>query len=479
VTRHSKKKRSASLDSHDDARRLPVPVVAVLAAAFLNLLGFTMATPLNPTLAAHFQLAGPALGSLTSAYPLGMLFGLLVWPSMSDARGMRKPILVASLAGSGFGLSLQATCLSLRWPLWAFLSLRTLSGLFAGASPVAKAFLSDIAADKDDLPRFLAYREASATLAFIVGPFCGGVLYSLTQSLAAVVAATAFASLLAAATVAAATCRTTTTRAANENDDDDDLLSNTRRDSSSAGTLDAPAAQRRLVAQSLEMPSQCPLGTRLVAAVATIVLISSLENAGSATWDAFGAVVAADRFGWPAHTVGALLTAGACGSFAVSTALFGRILRRVGIVPTAVLGLAFVGLGLCGVGLFSGSHAGLFLAAAALYQLGRPLYSPTLPTLLLRCVPPARRGFAMGVDSAFNTAARAVAPVALGFVLHAHGPPACFLCAGSLVLAAALVAALRGVQVVHARRRVLPPTSVVVVAARGRTPAAVRALPSS
>jgi len=45
-------------------------IVALLASAFLNLLGFTMAGPITPALGQHFGLeVGASFGSLTSAYP--------------------------------------------------------------------------------------------------------------------------------------------------------------------------------------------------------------------------------------------------------------------------------------------------------------------------------------------------------------------------------------------------------------------------
>ena len=61
----------ASPSSPDDGASptIPIGVVAVLSAAFLNLLGFTMAGPITPALGQHFGLeVGAKFGSLTSAY---------------------------------------------------------------------------------------------------------------------------------------------------------------------------------------------------------------------------------------------------------------------------------------------------------------------------------------------------------------------------------------------------------------------------
>ena len=110
----------------------------LLLATFLNLLGFTMAGPLTPELGRHFGLGGgSAAGALTSAYPLGMLVALVLWPALSDRIG-RKPVIAVSLVGVGVGLSLQAVAVAQQWPLWAFLALRTASGACAGAAPVGK-----------------------------------------------------------------------------------------------------------------------------------------------------------------------------------------------------------------------------------------------------------------------------------------------------------------------------------------------------
>ena len=160
-------------------------VACVMLAVFLHLLGFTVTGPITPGLVAHFALHPSEVGYLTSAYPLGMFFALFAWPRLSDRVG-RKPVIVASLLGVGGGLIAQAACVARDGSLMQFLGLRVLAGAFAGASPVVKAYLADVAT-KEQLPSFMAWREAACTLAFIVGPTLGGALFS-GSSLASCVA---------------------------------------------------------------------------------------------------------------------------------------------------------------------------------------------------------------------------------------------------------------------------------------------------
>lgn len=157
-----------------------VSVASVLLSTFLNLLGFTMTIPINVALRDHFGLGmGASFGSLSSAYPLGTFGALFLWPRLSDRVG-RRPVMALSLGGTGLGLALQAVSVSRGWPVAAFLGCRFLTGCCAGASPVGKALLADIGAATGQLPRFMAWRDASTTMAFILGPLIGGWLFEST-----------------------------------------------------------------------------------------------------------------------------------------------------------------------------------------------------------------------------------------------------------------------------------------------------------
>jgi len=404
-----------------------VSVFSVLLSTFLNLLGFTMTIPINVALRDHFALGmGASFGSLSSAYPLGQFGALFLWPRLSDRVG-RRPVMALSLGGTGLGLALQALAVARGWSVATFLGCRFLTGCCAGASPVGKALLADIGAATGQLPRFMAWRDAATTLAFIAGPWFGGWLYSASGSLSTVIGATAAGSI--AAGVGVALCTREPTHAVRT------------KGASATDASPSPPPEEKLIA--------CPLGRDLITAIATVCCVSSLYNCGSATFSAFFGPLAQDLCGVGVQQIGFAHTLLASVSFATSTLFAAQAQRALGTVFTCALGLGIVATSLLAMGAVARlaplAHGGVltFWAAAAFYQVGVPLYAPTVPTMLLQCVPRQQRGTVMGLDEAINTIARVSAPLVFGGLYASRGAFACFAAAATAVSAAAAVAIIR------------------------------------
>ena len=62
--------------------------------------------------------------------------------------------------------------------------------------------------------------------------------------------------------------------------------------------------------------------------------------------------------------------------------------------------------------------------------LGVPLFTPSIPILLMQCVPTTSRGAVMGFDSAINSSARIITPVLLGSVFAASRGEGVSFCGG-------------------------------------------------
>eukprot|EP00980_Cylindrotheca_fusiformis_P014414 scaffold3840_cov129-Cylindrotheca_fusiformis.AAC.10 len=408
-----------------------------------------MAGPITPALGKHFDLTvGASFGSLTSAYPLGMLFGVFLWPSLSDRIG-RKRVMTISLFGSGLGLALQSLVIQTKGPLSLFLAMRILTGSFAGSSPVSKAFLADLGFRNGKLPRYLALKDASATGAFIVGPALGGVLYdilrtslvgssatanSLTKAeilnrsgcLSSVIGVSAAASILASVLVGIFVKDIKVKGEAKEHFDDDDVI----------------------VVEPEEELVPCPLGRSMSAGVASVCAVSFLFNAGDSTFHAFFSQLLKDKVDLGAQTIGLLYTLLACVSFSVSTTGAGAALKRFGPVATCAAGMSCIAIGLFGMAIAAGSLAPpiakpIIIASAGIFYCGVPLYGPSIPTMLLRCVPSSQRGFIMGLDGAVNTVGRVISPILTGEIYRRFGAGAAFGAAGAAVLCGAVVALLR------------------------------------
>ena len=434
---------SGAGEPEESALRRNAGVACVMLAVFLHLLGFTVTGPITPGLVSHFGLHPSEVGYLTSAYPLGMFFALFAWPRLSDKVG-RKPILVLSLLGVGCGLVAQAHCVARDWSLATFLLLRVASGAFAGASPVVKAYLAD-AATPEQLPAFMAWREAACTLAFIIGPTLGGLLFS-GSSLSACISVTGWASI-AAATLVAVIVREVRDPSADEGEgfQAGDGLGGTRaaepRDDVGLGSSGAATKAATAGAEEEKTALACPLGKGLVAAVATICVTSFLYNAGQSTFDSFFPVFSTEVLGMGPRAIGTALTSLAAVSFIISATGFARVQKSIGLTMTTALGLILVASGLTLIGFATSPE--LAFAAAVLYVSGIPLFTPAVPILLMQCVPPKKRGAVMGLDSAVNSAARIMTPILLGKVYYTD-PTRCFAAgAAAVALAAAVVIARR------------------------------------
>ena len=430
VTSSDSKSMSSIMKNFD----LSVP--AVLLASFLNLLGFTMASPIQPALGEHFQLPmGASFGSLSSAYPLGMMFGVFLWPTLSDVIG-RKVVMTVTLFGSGMGLLLQSWAVQQHWTLEQFLATRVLTGCFAGNSPISKAYLADRGSEgnnKQLLTKYLAWKDASSTLAFIVGPVLGGLLYQggknamdKTGGLSFVIRFSAMCSLVASIAVGTFMKSKSSSKIKSE--------------VNSSSTIEETKKPAELIS--------CPLGTRLWTGVATVAAVSALYHAADSTFFAFFPSFLQDRLQLDARSIGMAFTSFAFLSFGTSAFVSSRFIQRYGPVASCAAGLSAISTALFVLSYLS-SHSigvgvgGTTLAAAALYYTGVPLYGPTIPTMLLQCVPANKRGAVMGFDGTINTISRIISPLIMGDIYRRRGASACFGVAGYFACTASALALIR------------------------------------
>ncbi len=392
-----------------------------------------------------------------------MLLGVFVWPTLSDVLG-RKFVMSFTLLGSGMGLMLQSWGIRQCWTLEQFLAARVFTGCFAGSSPISKAYLADrgsssrgVSAGRGDLSEYLAWKDAASTLAFILGPVLGGFVYHMcgkgivevangeSNRISFVIMCSAVASLLAS--MAIMLCvhsaengkklrRSPASTEGNRVCEESSIVNASNDEECNASTTELIS---------------CPLGSTLWAGVASVAVVSSLYHAADSTFFAFFPSLLQARLNVGTQAVGMALTSFAIVSFAMSAFVTSRFMKAFGPVTACAAGLGAVGTGLWTLGYAASLPLGMnmgvtpafILGASALYYIGVPLFGPSVPTMLLLCVPAHKRGAVMGFDGAVNTLARVISPLVIGEIHRVRGAGACFRVAGSCAYLALAVALLR------------------------------------
>jgi len=150
------------------------PVYLVLLTVFIDLLGFGIIIPLLPFYAQHFGAAPTVIGLLSSSYSFMQFLFVPFWGRLSDRIG-RRPIILMSVTGSfisylifGFAGSLAVLFLS-----------RILAGFMGANISTAQAYIADTTSF-EDRAKYMGLIGAAFGVGFMLGPFVGGVLSSIS-----------------------------------------------------------------------------------------------------------------------------------------------------------------------------------------------------------------------------------------------------------------------------------------------------------
>ncbi len=158
-----------------DRRKL----LTIFSVVFVEMLSFSIVLPLLPYLAVELGASETQIGLLVATYPIAQLFGAPLLGKLSDRFG-RKPVLIASIIGTGMAFVVLATARVL--PI-LFIS-RFIDGITGGNITVAQAYISDVT-DEKSRGKALGMIGAAFGLGFILGPATGGILAGINYSLPA------------------------------------------------------------------------------------------------------------------------------------------------------------------------------------------------------------------------------------------------------------------------------------------------------
>ncbi|BBK44524.1 tetracycline resistance MFS efflux pump [Allostella vacuolata] len=376
-----------------------MPVLFLIV--FVDLVGFGIVIPLLPFYAEHFG-AGPEVVTMVMAsYSLAQLFTAPLWGRLSDRIG-RRPVLLASLAGSVLAYLALAVAPSL---LVLFLA-RIAAGAMAGNIAAAQAYIADVT-PPERRAQGMGMIGAAFGLGFILGPAIGGVLAGHDPAnVDFVLPALTAAGLSALALVGTVLVL---------------------RESLDRSRPPRPRVARLAAArQVLGRPGIAPY---ILIGFATVSVFAGMETT-FALWSS-------RTFGWgPAQNGYLFAFVGILGAVLQGLAI-GRLTRRFGELRLLAAGLFLLSVGLFGLGM-ADSVAMLF-ATSALLGIGFGLANPSLASLVSRSADPADQGMVLGVFQSASSLSRVVGPLLAGVAFAHLGKSAPFLVGAAVLLPVAVI----------------------------------------
>ena len=380
------------------------PLLAVYLTVFIDLLGFSIILPLLPFYAERFGATGVWVGALLTAYSAVQFFSAPLLGRLSDRIG-RRPVLLASLAGSAISLTLTGFAGSLS----LLLAGRALAGLFGGSIATGQAYIADVT-EPEQRAKYMGLLGACIGLGFVFGPAIGAGFSPLGFGASAF-----FAAGLAAANLVFAYFR----------------LPESRRvgSASAARVLPSPS----VIAAVLRRPA---VGRLLSATFLTTFAFVGLE----ATF----ALFSQKRFGLGAGGFGLVFTYLGLVIVIVQGGLIGRLTARYGERSLAMAGALLMCLSLAAVAL--APNLAVVVVVLAVLAVGQGLLNPTLAALLSRETHRDEQGSTLGLGQSLAAGARATGPILAGW-LYDRGYMLPYLLGAVLVLLTAVLMRGGGVAV--------------------------------
>lgn len=369
------------------------PLLPVLLAVFLDLVGFGIVIPLLTFYAETFEASALQVTLLMACYSLAQFLFAPVWGVLSDRFG-RRPIMLFSIGATALGLAGFASATSL-WQLFLF---RTLHGMATANISTAQACVADLT-PPDKRAMGMGLIGAAFGVGFTVGPLIGGEL-SVFGYAAPIWAAAGLSALNFVLALV--------------------LLPETRP----AEPTGTPFRRRSVRPGAFIEVLRHPVVGLCVAL--TFVLTSAFGMMES-TFTLF----AEHERSLSASQVGRMFGVAGVVMIIVQGGLIGRLVKRYGEAALLLGGLVLLAIGLALLPLAPPTVP--MVAVFCLMAVGQGISNPSLQALISRGTPAHEQGFVLGANQSLSALARVVGPAAGGAIYTTIGPGAPFY-AGALVV---------------------------------------------
>lgn len=378
-----------------DQRR--AALLVLFLTVFIDLLGFGIVIPFLPLYAQRMQVGAFGIGLVLAIYSLMQLLCAPVLGRISDHVG-RRPIIILGLLGSAASYLIYGFASSFAMLLFS----RAVHGACAATVSTAQAYVADTT-DESNRAHGMGMIGAAFGLGFVLGPALGGLLgHASLRTPVFFAAAVTFANLIFAAI---------------------------RLPESHPPDPRARLDFARLADPIIGLPRQL-----LRHHLTEFFTIAFLATFAMAAFEATFAIMVFVRFGYGPSGVGGLLAYAGLLQALVQGYLLGKFVKRIGELTLIRGGMIALALGLAPMASVS-SHAILFVLLA-MVAIGYGFASPSVASLISKRTERRLHGEVLGINQSALSLARIFGPIAAGFVYQRCGPPAAYLGAGLVAMAA-------------------------------------------
>jgi len=362
------------------------PLLPVLLAVFLDLVGFGIVIPLLTFYAETFGATAMEVTLLMACYSLAQFLFAPVWGALSDRFG-RRPIMLFSIAATALGLAGFASATTL-WQLFLF---RTLHGMATANISTAQACVADLT-PPDKRAMGMGLIGAAFGVGFTVGPLIGGELSAFGYA-APIWAAAGLSALNFVLAVF--------------------LLPETRP----ANPSGQPFRKRSIRPDAFLRVLRHPIVGLCVALTFVLTMAFGMMES------TFTLFAEHERHLSAAH-VGRMFGVTGVVMILVQGGLIGRLVRRYGEAALLLSGLVLLAIALALLPLAPPTVP--MVAVFCLMAVGQGISNPSLQALISRGTPEHEQGFVLGTNQSLSALARVVGPAAGGAIYTTIGPAAPF-----------------------------------------------------
>jgi MFS family permease len=381
----------------------------LMAAAFVDMIGFGMVFPLLPYYARRLDAADWMIGPLIAVFSIAQLAAAPLWGRLSDRFGRRLVILVGlSTAGIAFTVFAFSTTF---W--WLFVS-RLVQGIGGGTTGVLQAYVADVSSPKDRA-RALGWLSAATSAGVMIGPAIGSFAFTEPAvGVALPTMGTALPGLLAAGLVVV------------------NIIFATRWLPESKPDSD-PTKERRSIRGMIVEILVKPWGD-----VSRLVWIYAVGMLGFMSMTAVLALYLQDGFGVDEKTIGAFFVYVGALSFVMRAMVLGRLVDVFGEAKVMRAGAILLAIGLAAIPI--PTNVFLLGLVVGLVPIGTSLLFPCETAMVTHRAKEEELGQILGVQQAFGAVSRIIAPVWATAAYQGVGRGIPFFVGGAIVGVVAIIA---------------------------------------